>query len=388
MLRLALVLALLFSASPAHALPLNVLCRVPGVHDAEVIRVVHAVGLSRGVSDKVMLAGFEAGWVESHMNNLSCGDADSLGVFQQRPSMGWGAPEQIMDVSYAAGRFFEYAVRVDRPELSAGLLADAVQRSCCPERYDQAVGRAQSMLRQAWQGGPEVVAGVVHVVEDGDVLADGTRLSTSGDFVGRPSVAGRFVFARTARGEVRVLADGAWRAVASGVAGDPEAVTLPDGTVGLYAVLADGSVAKLSDPLGMIGMGAGSPQGARESGSIPNERATNWQPVSPAGFAAGKPSVIPHPDGSVTIYARSGHKLMAATAGTWNEIARGVDASPEAALRPDGTVAVHTLIDGRLHRLTTTWEPLGDIRFIDTVSAQPDGTVYARTAEGKVLKAG
>lgn len=110
--------------------------------------------------------------------------------------------------------------------------------------------------------------------------------------------------------------------------------------------------------------------------------------MSPAGFASGKPSVITHPDGSATIYVRSGHKLMAATAGTWREIAQGVDASPEAVLRPDGTVGVHTLIDGRLNRLTTTWEPLGEGRFIDTVSAQADGTVYARTAEGKVLKVG
>ncbi|MDX3656430.1 hypothetical protein PV646_03835 [Streptomyces sp. ID05-26A] len=363
----------------AHALPLDVRCRVPGVHDADVIRAVHAVGLSLRVSDKVMLAGFEAGWVESHMNNLSCGDRDSLGVFQQRPSMGWGTPEQIMDVSYAARRFFEYAVRVDKPGLSAGLLADAVQRSCCPERYDQAETRAGAMMRQAWQGGPEVVGGVVHVVLDGDVWADGVRLSMSGDFVGRPSAAGRSVYARTARGEVRALAGGASRVVASGVAGDPEAVARPDGTVDLYAILTDGSVAKLSDPLGMIGMGAESPQGARQSGSIP---------LSPTGFATGKPSVITYPDGSASVYVRSGTKLMASAAGIWREIAGGLEASPEAVLRPDGTVGLYTIINGRPHRLTTTWEALTEVRFIDTVSAQPDGTVYARTAEGKVLKAG
>lgn len=430
MLRLALVFVLLMSGT-AQALPLDVRCRVPGVHDADVIRAVHAVGLSLRVSDKVMTAGFEAGWVESHMNNLSCGDRDSLGVFQQRPSMGWGTPEQIMDVSYAARRFFEYAVRVDKPHLSAGLLADAVQRSCCPERYDQAEARAGAMLRQAWQGGPEVAGGVVHVVLDGDVWADGTRLSTSGDFVGRPSVAGRSVYARTARGEVRALTGGASRVVASGVAGDPEAVARPDGTVDLYAILADGSVAKMSDPLGMMGMGAGSPQGARQSGSIPpaseasavseplsakasanrqasgaetgvgwqassagrqalttSEASAGWQALSPAGFATGKPSVITYPDGSTAVYVRSGTKLVASTPGAWREIAQGVEASPEAVLRPDGTVGLHTIINGRPHRLTTTWEPLTEARFIDTVSAQPDGTVYARTAEGEVLKAG
>jgi hypothetical protein len=377
-LRLALVF-LLLTAGTAEALPRKVSCLVPGVHDADVIRAVHAAGLSLRVSDKVMLAGFEAGWVESHMNNLSCGDADSLGVFQQRPSMGWGTPAEIMDVAHAARRFFEYAVKVDRPDLSAGLLADAVQRSCCPERYDQAEVRAGSMLRQAWQGGPEVVAGRVYVVEDGDVLADGSRLSTSGDFVGRPSVAGRFVYARTARGEVRALADGAWRPVAAGVAGDPEAVLRPDGTVEVYAVLADGSVAKLSDPSEMIGMGGGSPQGAGQSGSIP---------LSPPGFAAGKPSAIAYPDGSVAVYVRSGSALVVSAAGAWREVAQGLEGSPEAVARPDGTVGLYSLIGGRPHRLTTAWEPLSEARFVDTVSAQPDGTVYARDADGEVFKVG
>ncbi|GLY54774.1 hypothetical protein [Lentzea sp. NBRC 102530] len=360
MLRLALVLVLLMSGT-AHALPLNVLCRVPGVHDAEVIRVVHAVGLSTRVSDKVMLAGFEAGWVESHMNNLACGDADSLGVFQQRPSMGWGTPDQIMNVSYAASRFFELAVKLDRAHLSPGLLADAVQRSCCPERYDQAEGRARSMLRQAWQGGPEVVGGMVYVVEDGDVRADGVRLSTSQDYVGRPSVAGTAVYARTAGGEVRTLLNGAWQTVATGVAGDPEAVLRPDGTVELFAVVANGSVARLSAPA--------------------------W-PQSPPGFATGKPSAVVHADGSVGLYVRSGDKLMATAAGAWREIATGLEGSPEAVVRPDGTVGVYALEDGRPHRLGLAWEPLGEGRFIDTVSAQPDGTVHARTAGGEVVTAG
>jgi uncharacterized protein YjeT (DUF2065 family) len=240
------------------------------------------------------------------------------------------------------------------------LLADAVQRSCCPERYDQAFGRASSMLRQAWQGGPEV-AGGVYVVEDGDVRVDRSRLSSSGDFVGRPSVAGRFVFARTARGEIRVLADGVWRVVASGVSGDPEAVLRPDGTVELYAVLADGSVNVLGD---------------------------GWQRLSPPGFAAGKPSAIVHSDGSTAVYVRSGTALVVSAAGAWRELAQGLEASPEAVLRPDGTVGLYTLIDGRVHRLGAGWEPLSDTRFIDTVSAQPDGTVHARKADGTVLRAG
>ncbi|MBP2472490.1 hypothetical protein JOF53_001362 [Crossiella equi] len=115
------------------------------------MKIVHRVGLARSVSEKVLLAGFEAGWVESRMNNLDCGDKDSLGVFQQRPSQGWGTPQQILNVSYAAHEFFEGAQANEGrfPGYTAGQLAQSVQRSCCPERYDQAEGRARVMIDEA-----------------------------------------------------------------------------------------------------------------------------------------------------------------------------------------------------------------------------------------------
>ncbi|MEJ7651011.1 MAG: hypothetical protein WKF57_18515 [Nakamurella sp.] len=77
-------------------------------------RKVYEVGQRRGVSPRVLLAGFETGWVESHMNNLPCGDRDSLGVFQQRPSQGWGTPAQVQNVDFAANTFFTRAIPIDR----------------------------------------------------------------------------------------------------------------------------------------------------------------------------------------------------------------------------------------------------------------------------------
>jgi hypothetical protein len=123
---------------------------IPPDRDLAVTQVVHQVGLDHGASDKVMLAAFEAGWVESHMNNLPCGDQDSLGVFQQRPSQGWGTPEQIMDVTYASTQFFVRAIENEPqlPDATAGELAQSVQISCCPERYDQAEGKALEMLAE------------------------------------------------------------------------------------------------------------------------------------------------------------------------------------------------------------------------------------------------
>ncbi|MFC6986295.1 hypothetical protein [Streptomyces cirratus] len=136
-----------------HAMTAGFYCDIPPERDIAVTRKVYEVGQRRGVSDKVMLAGFETGWVESRMNNLDCGDRDSLGVFQQRPSQGWGSPEQVMDVDYAANKFFEVAQQME-PGMegsSAGELAQAVQRSGYPERYPQAEGVARQMRDEAFQ---------------------------------------------------------------------------------------------------------------------------------------------------------------------------------------------------------------------------------------------
>jgi hypothetical protein len=125
--------------------------RVPAGHDPQVIRVVYEVGRNHQVSDKVMLAAFEACVVESTCRNLPYGDRDSLGVFQQRPSQGWGSPAQVTDVRYAARQFFVRAV-ASEPRYrgrSAGRLAQSVQRSCCPGRYDQAQPTAHALLAKA-----------------------------------------------------------------------------------------------------------------------------------------------------------------------------------------------------------------------------------------------
>ncbi|SDL84476.1 hypothetical protein SAMN05216298_0229, partial [Glycomyces sambucus] len=150
----AAVAAMAVSAPPATAestQDVGVLCTVPSGHDPAVIATVYQVAASRQVSDRVLLAGFEAGWIESHMNNLPCGDSDSLGVFQQRPSQGWGTPAQIMNVTYASNKFFDGAIAADRQcaSCTAGQIAQMVQRSAHPERYDQAEAKARTLIAAA-----------------------------------------------------------------------------------------------------------------------------------------------------------------------------------------------------------------------------------------------
>ncbi|MEV0648312.1 peptidoglycan-binding protein [Phytomonospora sp. NPDC050363] len=126
-------------------------CSVPPGADPNVLVGVYRVATGLGVDDRVLLAGFEAGWVESRMNNLPCGDRDSLGVFQQRPSQGWGTPEQIMNVSFASNSFFTRAINVAaaHPSWTAGQVAQAVQVSAFPDRYDAAEATARALIEQA-----------------------------------------------------------------------------------------------------------------------------------------------------------------------------------------------------------------------------------------------
>ena len=116
----------------------------------EIARRIYETGRRLGVSDKLMLAAFETAWVESRFANVppGQGDRDSVGVFQQRPSMGWGSPSQLLDVEYAATRFFRAAREADHGQ-PAGVLADDVQRSCCPWKYPQAEAIARTFLEQA-----------------------------------------------------------------------------------------------------------------------------------------------------------------------------------------------------------------------------------------------
>jgi hypothetical protein len=83
---------------------------------------------------------------ESKLHNLDYGDADSLGLFQQRPSQGWGTVEQVMVPTYAAGKFFDALVKVPRwQSLPVTQAADAVQRSAFPNAYQDWEPRATAL---------------------------------------------------------------------------------------------------------------------------------------------------------------------------------------------------------------------------------------------------
>jgi hypothetical protein len=82
---------------------------------------------------------------ESKLRNITHGDRDSVGLFQQRPSQGWGTAEQILDPVYATNAFYDALVRVDGyQDLPITQAAQAVQRSAYPDAYAQHETRARA----------------------------------------------------------------------------------------------------------------------------------------------------------------------------------------------------------------------------------------------------
>jgi hypothetical protein len=97
---------------------------------------IAAVGTGRDMPERAVTIALATALQESGLRNIEGGDRDSLGLFQQRPSQGWGTQKQVMDPSYAAGVFYEHLVRVpDYTELPLTVAAQRVQRSGYPEAY-------------------------------------------------------------------------------------------------------------------------------------------------------------------------------------------------------------------------------------------------------------
>jgi hypothetical protein len=136
-------------------------CTVPGsnlsltTEQGANAATIAAVARSRGLPVRATVIALATAQQESRLRNLDHGDRDSRGLFQQRPSQGWGTAVQVQDPVYAAGRFFDHLVEVpgwDTGDLTT--VADAVQHSAFPLAYRQWTGMAQSLAQALLSGQP------------------------------------------------------------------------------------------------------------------------------------------------------------------------------------------------------------------------------------------
>ncbi|MDT5027532.1 MAG: hypothetical protein QOE61_3958, partial [Micromonosporaceae bacterium] len=102
--------------------------------------LIVAAGAGRGISPRGLIIAVATALQESSLRNLgdlgANNDHDSLGLFQQRPSQGWGTAEQIMDPVYASNKFYDKLLTVTGWEqLPLTEAAQAVQTSAYPDAY-------------------------------------------------------------------------------------------------------------------------------------------------------------------------------------------------------------------------------------------------------------
>ena len=112
---------------------------------AENAALIAAIAVKRGLPARAASIALATAFQESKLRNIDYGDRDSLGLFQQRPSQGWGTRAQILDPVYATNRFYDALVKVPGYEkLEITVAAQKVQRSAFPTAYadHEADGRA------------------------------------------------------------------------------------------------------------------------------------------------------------------------------------------------------------------------------------------------------
>ncbi|MEO7589501.1 MAG: hypothetical protein ABIS84_15890 [Arachnia sp.] len=111
--------------------------RFPLTHEqASNAAVIVAASFKAGLPERAAVVALATAWQESGLRNLDYGDRDSLGLFQQRPSYGWGTEAEIMDPWYSSARFYEELVKFDGWEsVDINDMAQKVQRSGHPEAY-------------------------------------------------------------------------------------------------------------------------------------------------------------------------------------------------------------------------------------------------------------
>lgn len=108
--------------------------------------IIAAVAFKLGLPDHAVTIGLATALRESRLQNLTYGDLDSLGLFQQRPSQGWGSPTQILDPVYAATVFYQHLEQVPGWQTMAVTdAAQTVQRSATPLAYAPYEGEARSL---------------------------------------------------------------------------------------------------------------------------------------------------------------------------------------------------------------------------------------------------
>lgn len=116
------------------------------LEQAKWVSLMAASGQRRGLPPRATTIAIATAYQESKIHNIDYGDRDSVGLFQQRPSQGWGSVDQILDPNYSIGAFYDGLVNIkDYQTMPITDAAQAVQRSGFPTAYARHESNARAL---------------------------------------------------------------------------------------------------------------------------------------------------------------------------------------------------------------------------------------------------
>ena len=185
--------------------------------------IIAGVAVRQHLPRKALTIAYATAFQESKLENLTYGDLDSVGVFQQRPSQGWGSTAQLEDPAYAATAFFGALVKIPGyMGLPVYQAAQDVQRSADGSAYQQ-YEQAGSLLAADFTAGSHAVTCWYDPATQASDNGVSARLNMKGairaleDAFGRPGIGQivrRVTMARSGgSGTFAVTAAGGWPVV-------------------------------------------------------------------------------------------------------------------------------------------------------------------------------
>lgn len=135
--------------------------------------LVVGTSVRRGFPARAATIGLATALQESRLVNIDYGDRDSVGLFQQRPSQGWGTVEQIMDPVYSTNAFYDVLETIEGYEsMEVTVAAQAVQRSGFPDAYAQHEPRSRAWASALTGYSPASLTCDLAAVADTEIPAD------------------------------------------------------------------------------------------------------------------------------------------------------------------------------------------------------------------------
>jgi hypothetical protein len=245
------VVAVVLVLERGRVVPVTVQCQVDSASGVVTLSpdqmanaaTISAVGTSRSLPERAISIALATSMQESHLVNLPEGDRDSVGLFQQRPSQGWGTAAQIADPVYTTNKFYDALVQVPNyTEIPLTEAAQDVQHSAYPNAYAQHEADATTAARALTGRDP---AALSCQMNDVGSVATGTAAPDTGLQPGAQAVATQL--RKEFGGTVRTRAAGPGGSGSSDASGSSGSSASAEASAAAAGLVLDAAPAGVSD---------------------------------------------------------------------------------------------------------------------------------------------